>query len=201
MSANCLVVLIGVYSITAMYPSKNSFAQSGSHAPKFILLLVSVLMLFSCVPVLFFTPQVVAQSQDGKIKADQLLQQGLEQYQASKFAAAKQFWQQALKIYREIEDRRGEGQALGNLGITFRAIGEYNKAIEYQLQALAIYQELKDRKAEGQVAGNLGNAYAAIGEYDKAVKYHQQSLTIAREIKDRQGEEVALENLGIVTGW
>ena len=181
-----------------MYPSKNSFAQSGSHAPKLILLLASVLMLFSCVPVLFFTPQVVAQSQDGKIKADQLLQQGLEQYQASKFAAAKQFWQQALKIYREIEDRRGEGQALGNLGITFRAIGEYNKAIEYQLQALVIYQKLKDRKAEGQVAGNLGNAYAAIGEYSKAIKYHQQSLTLAREIKDRQGEEVALENLGIV---
>lgn len=144
------------------------------------------------------TQQALAQTQDARTQADRLLQQGLKQYQASQFMSAIQPWQQALKLYQEIKDRRGEGQTLGNLGLAYRAISDYGKAIDYQLQALAIFQGLKDRQAEGQLSGNLGNAYLAIGEDNKALKYQQQSLAIAQEIKDRPGEGFALASLGSI---
>jgi tetratricopeptide (TPR) repeat protein len=47
-------------------------------------------------------------------------------------------WQQTLIIYREIKDRKGEGAALGNLGLAYFDLGDYPKAIEYQQQTLAI---------------------------------------------------------------
>jgi tetratricopeptide (TPR) repeat protein len=80
----------------------------------------------------------VAQSQvdPRKVEAERLLKQGLQQYRASQFAAALQFWQQALTLYRQVNDRRGEGATLGNLGITYDALGNYAKAIEYHQQAL-----------------------------------------------------------------
>ena len=62
-------------------------------------------------------------TQDRKVKADRLLQQGNQQYQISQFEAAFQSWQQALAIYREIKDRLGEGQSLGNLGIAYHSLG------------------------------------------------------------------------------
>ncbi|BAY81485.1 TPR repeat-containing protein [Calothrix parasitica NIES-267] len=109
-----------------------------------------------------------------------------------------QSWEQALKIYREIKDRQGEGDALGNLGIAYFSFGNYSKAIDYHQQHLAIAREIKDRLGEGQSLGNLGNAYYYLGDYPKAIDYYQQSLAILRSIKDRLGEGQSLNNLGIV---
>ncbi|GAB4202549.1 MAG: hypothetical protein Fur006_56170 [Coleofasciculaceae cyanobacterium] len=132
-----------------------------------------------------------------KAEADQLLQQGIQQFNTSQFEAAKQSWQQALIIYREIKDRKGEGNALGNLGVAYDSLGDYAKAIDYHQQSLAILREIKDRKGEGTVLGNLGIAYKSLGEYAKAIEYHQQHLAIAREIKNRLGEGQSLGSLGI----
>jgi len=142
--------------------------------------------------------QVLAQTADArKAEADRLLQQGREQFRSNQFEAALQSWQQALIIYQQIKDRQGEGKALGNLGSTYRTLGDYAKAIEYLQQSLAIAREIKDRLLEGKALGNLGVAYYSLGNYAKAIEYHQQSLAIAREIKDPQSEGQSLGNLGV----
>jgi CHAT domain-containing protein len=142
-------------------------------------------------------PQVLAQHPAGpKAEADRLLKQGIEQFQTSQLQAALQSWQQALIVYREIKDRQGEGWALGNLGVAYRSLGDYSKAIEYAQQQLAIAREIKDRQSEGKALGNLGVAYLSLGDYTKAIEYQQQWLALARSIKDRQSEGKALGNLG-----
>jgi CHAT domain-containing protein/Flp pilus assembly protein TadD len=101
-----------------------------------------------------------------------------------------------LAIARSIKDRESEGNALGNLGVAYRSLGDYAKAIEYAQQSLAIARSIKDRQSEGAALGNLGLAYLSLGDYAKAIEYQQQLLTIARSIKDRQSEGKALGNLG-----
>ncbi|MEP0858847.1 CHAT domain-containing tetratricopeptide repeat protein [Trichocoleus sp. DQ-U1] len=148
-------------------------------------------------PAPFLTTQALAQTPDArKAEADRLLQQGIEQAQSGQVEAALQSWQQALSLYREIQDPFGEANTLNNLGIAYYSLGDYAKAIEYYQQSLAIAKGIKDRSSEGNALGNLGLAYNLLGDYAKAIDYHQQSLTIAREIKDRQGEGNALGNLG-----
>ncbi len=53
---------------------------------------------------------------------------------------AIEYYEQALAISREIGDRRGEGDDLGNLGTSLSQSGRDRKAIEYYEQALAISQ-------------------------------------------------------------
>ncbi|HBK66171.1 MAG TPA: hypothetical protein DD000_22450, partial [Cyanobacteria bacterium UBA11166] len=73
--------------------------------------------------------QVLAQTpEELKAQADELFEQGNQQYQISQFEAALQSWQEALIIYQKINDRQGEGQSLGNLGIAYHALGDYTKA-------------------------------------------------------------------------
>jgi CHAT domain-containing protein/tetratricopeptide (TPR) repeat protein len=131
-----------------------------------------------------------------KAEADNLLEQGIKQFDTSQFTAGLQSWQQALSIYRELKDRLGEGNALGNLGIAYDALGDYPKAIDYHQQSLKIAREIKDRNGEGNALGNLGIAYFRLGDYPKAIGFHQQRLKIARELKNRLGEGNALGNLG-----
>ena len=132
-----------------------------------------------------------------KAKADQLLQQGIEQDKTSQFQAALKSWQEALGIYRQLEDRQGIANSLNNLGLAYYRLGEYRKAIEFHQQSLSLSRELKYHQGEAASLGNLGLAYGKLGEYRKAIEFHQQSLTLARELKNRQGEAHSLNNLGL----
>ncbi|MEM6435708.1 MAG: CHAT domain-containing protein [Cyanobacteria bacterium P01_D01_bin.115] len=151
-------------------------------------------------PLLFLTPsqnKQAARENPQKVRADELLDQGIEQFNTSQFREALQSWEAALTIYREIGDRQLEGRTLGNLGIAYRKLGDYQQAINFHQQALIITREIGDRQSEGRTLGNLGIAYRKLGDYQQAINFHQQALTITREIGDRQFEGRTLGNLGI----
>ncbi|WP_293105911.1 tetratricopeptide repeat protein, partial [Moorena sp. SIO3I6] len=113
-----------------------------------------------------------------KAKADQLFQQGIEQYKTSQYKAALKSWQEALGIYRELEDRQGEADSLNNLGLAYRRLGQYRKAIEFHQQSLAIERELENRQGEANSLNYLGLAYGRLGQYRKAIEFYQHSLSL-----------------------
>ena len=86
--------------------------------------------------------------------------------------------QAALQAARQLGDRRGEGAALGNLGLAYADLGQPQRAIDYHEQALVISREIGDRRGEGNALGNLGNAYAALGEVERAIGSYEQALVI-----------------------
>lgn len=146
----------------------------------------------------FLLPAAAQTMQDRKVKADRLLQLGIQQFQIRQFEAALSSWQQALQIYRDIKDRHGEGNALSNLGHAYYLLDNYDKTVAYHQQALVILRETKDRYGEGTLLNFLGSAYLSLGDYSKAIECYEQSLAVAQEIKNRQGEGNALSNLGLV---
>jgi tetratricopeptide (TPR) repeat protein len=96
---------------------------------------------------------------------------------------AIEFYEQYLSIAREIGDRRGEGNALGNLGNAYADFGDARKAIEFYEQQLIIVREIGDRRGEGNALANLGMAYKNLGEKEKARKVWQAALIIYRAIE------------------
>ena len=131
-----------------------------------------------------------------KAEADRVLEQGIQQYNISQFREALQSGEQALTIYREIGNRQGEANSLGNLGLAYYSLGQYQKAIDFHQQQLEMAREIGDRQGEANSLGNLGNAYYFLGQYQKAIDFHQQSLEIEREIGNPQGEAISLGGLG-----
>ncbi|WP_427162925.1 CHAT domain-containing protein [Aliinostoc sp. HNIBRCY26] len=149
-------------------------------------------------PILFSASQVSAQtSQDRKAEADRLLLQGIKQFPTGQLEAVLQSWQQALKIYQEIKDRKGEGAALANLANAYKVLKDYPKIIECYKQYLPIARESKNRQGESDALFNIGLAYGSLQDYTKAIEYYEQGLPVTREIKDTQNEFYTLGNLGI----
>jgi tetratricopeptide (TPR) repeat protein len=103
----------------------------------------------------------------------------------------------ALAASRRLQDRQGEGAALGNLGLAYADLGETRRAIQFFEQALLIDREIGDRPGEGAALGNLGLAYKNLGETRRAIQFNEQALPILREIGNRHGEGAALGNLGL----
>lgn len=59
-------------------------------------------------------PTTTVQTLGMRSKADQLLQQGNQQYQAGQLQAAIRSWQEARRIYQQLHERQGEGRISGD---------------------------------------------------------------------------------------
>ena len=106
-----------------------------------------------------------------------------------------------LEVQREAArasgDKESEGNALGNLGLAYWALGDARRAIGFHEQCLTLHREIGDRRGEGTTLGNLGSAYYSLGDVRRAIEFYEQDLAIAHEIGDRSGEGAALGNLGL----
>ena len=93
--------------------------------------------------------------------------------------------------------RRGEGAALGNLGLVYAALRETRKAIEFYEQHLAIAREIGDRRGEGNALANMGNMLYGLGEKERGIQLMKQSLLIYEAIESPYQEQAR----NILKGW
>jgi len=122
---------------------------------------------------------------EAQAEADRLLQQGIQQSRDGQFREALQTWEQSLNVYRELGNRLGETNSLGNLGNVYSSLGQYQQAIDFHQQSLDVAREIGNRQGEASVLGGLGNVYASLGQYQQAIDFHQQSLDLSNAIGDR----------------
>ena len=106
---------------------------------------------------------------------------------------AREYYDRALVIHRELASRREEGVTLGNLAILLRRNGRDDEARECYEKALALHRETGNRIGEGRILCGLG--HLEDGPED-ALKYYRDALKINREIGDRLSEAIILSNLG-----
>ncbi|KAF4517770.1 hypothetical protein B566_EDAN002975 [Ephemera danica] len=138
---------------------------------------------------------------------------------------AVSFYEQNLKLMRDLTDTAAQGRACGNLGNTHYLLGNFSQSINYHEEAcsflfspwhrLKIAREFGDKAAERRAHSNLGNAHIFLGEFDTAaehynlgntytllrdyptaIDYHLRHLKIAQELVDRMGEGRACWSLG-----
>ena len=92
-----------------------------------------------------------------------------------------------------------KAEILNILGVSYRDIGDYNKAIEYHEKALEIrINALGENQPE--LYNNLGISYDGLGDYNKAIEYHEKALEIGINTLGENHLDVAsyYNNLGTV---
>jgi tetratricopeptide (TPR) repeat protein len=84
----------------------------------------------------------------------------------------------------------------GNLGICYRSLGQYAKAIKLYEQERKISEVVGHRAGQGRASSGIGNCYHSLGQFDKAIEQHKQHRAIAEELGDRAGQGSACSGLG-----
>lgn len=128
---------------------------------------------------------------------------GVVAWDLGDYDAARNYYEQALVISREIGDRREISGCFHNLGGVAYVQGDYATAREYYERSLAIFQEIGDRWRASFCLNNLGVIALNLGDYATARRYYEQVWAIGEEIGDREGLSRCLDSLGdisIVTG-
>ncbi|MEM6434697.1 MAG: tetratricopeptide repeat protein [Cyanobacteria bacterium P01_D01_bin.115] len=132
------------------------------------------------------------------VEADQLLNQGIEQFNSGQTQQALETFQRELELRRQLGDREGEWRSLGWIGLIYQRFGQYQPALELYQDGLSIALDISDRRGEGVMLNNIGRIYDSLGEYQEALSYYERSLAIRQDIGNRRGEGVMLNNIGFI---
>ena len=130
--------------------------------------------------------------------ADQLVWLGEQQADQENYQQAIGFWNQALELYRAIDDTAAMGLTYDNLGRAYGQLRQYRTAEDVLRRRLAIARDNHD--STGQIYGlnNVGGVLLQKPDLRGAQASFEQALAIARDVRDPDGAGLSLSNLGLV---
>ena len=128
---------------------------------------------------------IIASSKLTRTQAESISRQALEKYHANQLSKAIRLWQQALKIYIQLDDKKAIATHLKYLSAVSLKIKNLPQAITYLEQYLVLTRLLKDKSEEIAVLTTLANTYAQQGKLNKVIQYYQKALPEVRATKNR----------------
>ncbi|MBI1762550.1 MAG: CHAT domain-containing protein [Acidobacteria bacterium] len=105
-------------------------------------------------------------------------------------------FEQALQLWRALDERLLTAGALSALGENLRALNETTQALDYFNQARARWHDLGDQDEEASTLSNLAALHNIANQKEQAIAEYQQALELYRALEDRQNQAVMLVNLG-----
>ncbi|WP_421654674.1 CHAT domain-containing protein [Leptothermofonsia sp. ETS-13] len=135
---------------------------------------------------------VAAQS----VSYGQLVDQGVQSYQAGKYPEAIATWEQALRQPLSPSDR---ATVQSNLGQAYRQVGQPDKAIAQWEQAIQFYKKQGDgsnQQALAQLLTEQAQAYSDLGQHKTAIDRLQAAIELAQKNQDDLTEAAAQGALG-----
>ena len=105
--------------------------------------------------------------------------------------------QKAIEIFENVEDKRGQGWALGCLSLLLLYNeGKIQPALEALKKGAALYSDHGDRFGYAMNIGNIGRIYLSQGHYDDAIKYAEESAALSKEFRNKGYRNLTSNSLG-----
>jgi tetratricopeptide (TPR) repeat protein len=117
---------------------------------------------------------------------------------AEAWPSALEKLEEALRLWRLVEDRRGQAYTLLLISNVYWQLDDLLKMLECDSQALPLFQAMGDRYGEAVTLDNIGYVYSWLGEAQKALEHFGQALPLWRAVGNRRAEANTLLNAGWV---
>jgi tetratricopeptide (TPR) repeat protein len=108
------------------------------------------------------------------------------------YDAARQAGERALELYRSVDDKVGEAQALRELGFLHWSAEDYGTALTYVRDALQLHRRRGEVEGEATALHNLAEIHRSLGSPRQAVTQYEASLNLYWARQDRRRQALAL---------
>ena len=116
--------------------------------------------------------------------------------QTGQHDAALPLAEEAADIYRSLADRRGEAEALDQIGLAHQRAGRSRDSLAYFAEARSIYGDTADSHGVADTLTHSGIASWQLGRYPDAMGNLRDALLLYQAAGDRRGQAKTLNNLG-----
>jgi CHAT domain-containing protein/Tfp pilus assembly protein PilF len=116
---------------------------------------------------------------------------------AAKSEAAERKYVEALGLWRELGEPRGQGYSHTYIGRAYRDRGQLAPALEHFSQSLALLTEAGDLSGQAFVLNETGAAHRNLGDLRDAQATYERALGLRLGLGDRWGLAQLYNNLGL----
>jgi CHAT domain-containing protein/tetratricopeptide (TPR) repeat protein len=110
---------------------------------------------------------------------------------------ARDNYDQALELFKEGRNAKGEADVLDNLGMSYAFVGDVPQALNKFRDALDIRKRLNQPKGWAMTLSNIGYAYTLLGDNEEALKQLAAALPFSEQSHDRRFEAYTLVRIGM----
>ena len=104
--------------------------------------------------------------------------------------------QEALKIWRDIGQKRGLAFSLNEIAKAQASLGNNKDASKNYEEALQIRREIGDKHGLGDTLLDMGNFSDDRGDHDQALKTYKEALDLERDLGNESMQAICLNNIG-----
>jgi len=123
---------------------------------------------------------------------------GFEASEKSDGLKAIKLYEESMKIFEELNDKKGIASSLNNIGIIYQSLGNIKQALDNYTKSLKLLESLNDKYGISYCLNNLGYIYHGQGDYEKGLMYYEKAYTMYKEINELPGLAIALVNIGAI---
>ncbi|NJM99603.1 MAG: CHAT domain-containing protein [Phormidesmis sp. RL_2_1] len=123
------------------------------------------LLLTVCLGLFSNQPQFVAKANDSQ----QLVQTGVNQYEAGNFSGAIEPWLSAYTVYETTQDLPALAIVSENLARAYQQMGQTSTELDYWERAIATTQTLGNGPKLGRLLSEQAQAYSRLGQHRRAI--------------------------------
>lgn len=109
---------------------------------------------------------------------------------------ALDYYQQVLRLMREVGDRDGEASTLIHMGVINSTLSERTGAMELFNQALTISREQNNKTLSARALSGIGGSFDNLGERRKAIENYNEALTLWQDLGVRSAQAELLARIG-----
>lgn len=88
----------------------------------------------------------------------------------------------ALRIHRNLGDRRGEVGDVGNIAQVYRGMENYQQALRWAQESVRLYQEMGDKSGEAMRLATVSSIHHELGDLEAALPLVLKSVRICTEL-------------------
>jgi predicted ATPase len=114
----------------------------------------------------------------------------------SEYAKACELDAQAIAVCRELGDQRGMAEALNNIGVGMRYLGDRARSQAAVEESLALFRGVSDKRGIAHALNNLAELARIDGDLTRARALFEESVPLFEAVEDGRGLSYALDNLG-----
>ena len=109
--------------------------------------------------------------------------------------SALMYYGRALSIYKDLDDKKGMGDIIGNMGQVAYQTGRYDEALSYFLKSLTAYEDIDYKSGIINQHASIGNTYMLQRKYNLALHHDSLALHGFAALGDSLGYGMVLGNM------
>jgi CHAT domain-containing protein/predicted negative regulator of RcsB-dependent stress response len=105
-------------------------------------------------------------------------------------------YKEALDLFRNNRNSKGEVEVLDNLGLLHVFLGDVSRGLEYFQSALILREQIKEPKGKGVTLSNIGLAHMLM-QPEEALQRLELALSLSQSVRDKRFEAFTLVRIGM----